>query len=156
MRRALSVMLLMGLATAPQALGDTTREQYVATVEPICKASAERNAKILKGVRPKVKRELYARASRQVLRAASALRGTVNSLDAVEKPAADAVTLGEWIAKLRDEAAMLQKVGKLIKAEKAFQAQKQGVRLRRLSDQANALVLQFGFQHCRLEPAKFT
>lgn len=151
---ALTAALLLA---APAAFGaELTREEYVARVEPICKANTEANARIFKGAKEEVKAGELKRASARFTRATAAFEKTIEQLKAIPQPAADATKLGKWIGFLEVERSFLAKIGKALAAEQKSQAQVYLVRLTRNSTLANNAVLGFGFQYCQIDPSRFS
>jgi len=149
---AAALTLAAGLASAEEI----TREQYKASVEPICKANSEANEHILKGVQAKVKAGKLKPAGRQFTRAATALKRTLGQIRAKPEPPADEEKLGEWQKRISGEANLLQRVGKALIEEKRHRAEVLSVRLVSDARLTNALVVSFGFNHCRFEPSKYT
>jgi hypothetical protein len=150
---AFAVFLLM----APLALGaDLSRDEYVARVEPICKANTQANERILKGVRASVKSGAYDKAAAQFNRAAAALEKTLGQIEAVPQPSADEATLGKWLKYVGTEADLLRKAGSALKAHNKVQAQAQVVRLTHNANVANVLVAGFDFTNCKFDPTKFS
>jgi hypothetical protein len=144
-------------ATASLALAEeTSRSEYKAAAEPICKANAEANDHILKGVRTKVRQGKLAVAGGQFVRAATALRKTLRQLTALPRPEADAERLGEWLERVGDEADLLQQVGEALKVGNRRRAESLSAKLVSGARLTNAIVVPFGFQYCRFEPSKYT
>jgi hypothetical protein len=151
-KRVLSIAAVTALTVASLALAEeTTRSEYKATVEPICKQNAEANEDILAGVRAKVRQGKLKSAGRQFTRAAAALRSTLAKLRQVPPPAADAETLSEWLAGIEREASRLQETGKALIAGKRHRAETLVRKLTEGARETNAIVAGFGFHHCRLE-----
>lgn len=68
--------ILIALVWAVPSLAvETSRDEYVEAVEPICRANTEANEKILAGVRSKVRSGTLNAAARQFASAARALSG---------------------------------------------------------------------------------
>jgi hypothetical protein len=155
----LSVTLVMALLIAvPVAAAieaDPTRDEYIAAVEPICKANTEANSRILEGVKQQVQQGQLGPAGRRFIRAATALGKSVRQIAAVPRPSGDAVKLEKWIGYLKQEKVYLQKIGKALKAGNKFQAQKYAVQLNRNNNRANNTVISFDFNHCRIDSSKF-
>jgi hypothetical protein len=147
-----SLKLGMALALAVFAAvpivwaAELSRPEYVAKVEPICKANTEANERILEGVKQQVKQGDLVPAGRRFIRAATALGKTVRQIAAVPKPSVDAAKLETWIGYLKREKTYLQKIGKALKAE---------VQLNRNNNRANNTVISFGFDHCRIDSSAF-
>lgn len=138
------------------AAEEPTRAEYKAKVEPICKANTEANENILKGVRGKVRRGELGPAGRQFTRAAAALKKTLRQLKAVPKPPADEARLTEWLKRVGKQQALLQQVGEALIARKRRKAETLSVKLVSGARLTNAIVVGFGFNHCRFEPSKYT
>jgi hypothetical protein len=141
----------------PVALGaeETTREQYVAAVEPICKQNSEANSRILKGVKDQVKQDKLVPAGKRFVRASSALGKAVTKIAAVPQPSADAAKLTKWVGYLKQEKTFLQKIGQALKAKDKFHAQKLAVELNKNNNKANNTVISFGFEECRIDSSRF-
>ena len=82
---------------------NTTREGYVAAVEPICKANTEASGKILKGVKGEVRAGKLKPAAAKFARAATALKKTWRQLSAVPKPTADTAKLSKWLGYVKTD-----------------------------------------------------
>jgi hypothetical protein len=158
-----SSLPLLGLATVvallvavPVALAaELTREEYVARVEPICKANTEANSRILEGVKDQVKDGKLVPAGKRFIRASNALGKSVTQIAAVPRPEADATKLTKWIGYLKSEKSYLFDIGKALKAGNKFKAQKLAVKLNRNNNQANNTVISFGFKECRIDSSRF-
>lgn len=134
---------------------ELTRDEYVARVEPICKNNSEANSRILKGVKQQVQKGDLVPAGKRFIQASTALGKSVTQIAAVPQPAEDAAKLGKWIGYLKKEKVYLQKIGKYLKAEDKYRAQKQAVELNRNNNRANNTVISFGFHECRIDSSKF-
>jgi len=155
--RKLSLVIFAAvfLGAFPALAAETTRDEYVQAVEPICKKNAEANATILKGVRQNVKNGKLKKASRQLFAAAKALKRTREQLLKVPKPSEDAAQLTKWLKGVKTEAELLEAVArKLAKGEKN-PAVRMAIRLENNARQTNNLVLDFEFRYCRFNPGKF-
>jgi hypothetical protein len=146
---ALAVCASMALAE------ELTREQYVERVEPICKKNSDANSRILAGVKQQVQKGELVPAGKRFIRASTALGKSVTQIAAVPQPAADTAKLGQWIGYLKKEKVYLQKIGKYLKAEDKYHAQKQAVELNNNNNKANNTVINFGFHECRIDSSKF-
>lgn len=152
---ALFVALLVVAPVAAAIEAEPTRPEYVAAVEPICKSNTEANSRILDGVKQQVQKDQLVPAGKRFVRAATALGKAVTRIAAVPKPVADKPKLEKWIGLLRNEKALLQKIGQALKAKNKFKAQKSAVDLNRNNNRANNTVISFGFNHCRIDSSKF-
>ncbi len=152
---ALAMALLVAVPAALAAEGELTREEYVAQVEPICKANTEANSRILKGVKGQVQKGDLAPAGRRFVRASTALGKAVTQIDKVPRPVADNAKLTKWIGYLRKEKTFLQQIGSALKSKDKFQAQKLAVELNKNNNKANNTVISFGFDECRIDSSRF-
>jgi hypothetical protein len=141
------VLLAASLAFA----AEVTRSEYKQSVEPICQRNAEANEDILAGVRAKVQQGKLKPAGRQFKRASRALRATLTKLRQVPQPAADTETLGEWLQGVEREADLLGDTGEALIAGKRRRAETLVRKLTEGARETNAIVVGFGFHHCRLE-----
>ena len=161
MQRSTSSLFMLAVATAvallvsvPVAQADE-RSEYVAQVEPICKANTEANTRILKGVKGQVQKGDLAPAGQRFIRAAGALGKAVTQIASVPQPPADAVKLTKWIGYLKSEKTYLRQIGGALKAENKFKAQKLAVKLNNNNNKANNTVISFGFDECRIDSSRF-
>jgi hypothetical protein len=156
-RRAATLGVALALAVVPAAgAAETTRDEYVARVEPICKRNTEVNERIFAGAKEEVKEGRLKLASTHFAKAETALKKTIRQLKAVPRPAADEAKLGKWLGYLETEASYLGRIGKALAAGQKGEAQTLSVRLDRNSNLANDSVLAFGFDYCRLEASRFS
>lgn len=146
-----ALVLLVPLANA----AEISRAEYVAKVEPICKANTEANKKIFKGAKEEVKAGELKKGATHFFRAATALGKTIKQLKAVPQPTADEAKLKKWLGYLETEQSYFKRIGEALAAEDKPKAQSLSVRLNRNSNLANNTVLAFGFDHCRIDPTKF-
>lgn len=154
-RIKLSALLALAVlvASAAIAVADTTRDDYVATVEPICKKNADANNRILKGVHKLVKQNKLKPAGAKFLKASAALTTTQKQLAAVPQPSADAAKLTKWLGYIKTEAALLKKAGKALKAGNKNKASNYIVTLDHDTNLANTTVVTFHFHYCVGKPS---
>jgi hypothetical protein len=154
---ALAVAVALALiAVAPVAsAAEISREEYVARAEPICKTNVLANKRIFKGVKGKVKTGKLRSASRHFFRAATAFATTIRQLAAVPPPTADEARLAKWLDLLRAEEAIVREIGAALAAGDKHKASSYSVDLNANSNRANNTVLGFGFDYCRIDPARF-
>lgn len=146
-------LALLGAGLAQAA--ETTRGEYVAKVEPICKANTNANKRILRGVKSEVKRGKLKLAARKLMRAAAALQKTLWELKGVPKPAADQARLAKWLGYVKVEVGLLRRIGKKLKAGDKVGAYAMEVRLEHNANLANNTVLEFEFNYCLFDRSKF-
>lgn len=153
---AASALALVALAAPLAVAAEISRDEYKATVEPICKRNTEANKRIFKGAKAEVKAGKLKQASQHFFRAAVALRKTNSELGEVPQPTADEARLAKWLDYLGVEASYLDRIGAALKKERKAQAQALAVRLNRNSNLANNAVLPFGFRYCKIQPGRFS
>jgi hypothetical protein len=149
---ALAFCLAVSMASAAEV---SEREEYVAKLEPICKANVQANERIFKGTRQEVRAGKLKLASRHFFRAARAFAKTVRNLAVVPRPQADTTRLARWFRILKTETAILRKVGKALAAEDRHKAVRYTAELIRNSSKANNTVISFNFNYCRIESSRF-
>lgn len=155
-RIGLALVAAALLAMPATATGqELTRAEYVERLEPICKANANANARILKGVKGQVQKGQLVPAGKRFVRASRALGRSVNQMARVPRPSADAPRLKTWFTLLNRQRDFLRKIGQALQAKNKFRAQKLAVQLNRNNNRANNSVISFGFKHCRIDSSKF-
>lgn len=153
---ALLVALLVAVpALAAEGEAELTRDEYVAKLEPICAANGKANSRILKGVKGQVQKGRLGPAGKRFIRASGALGRSVRQMGRVQKPSADTAKLNQWFRYLLKEKAFLQLIGKALKTNNKFKAQKLAVNLNKNNNRANNTVIAFGFKECRIDSSKF-
>jgi hypothetical protein len=149
---ALAATLVVGEV----ARADITRADYVAQVEPICKANTDANRRILKGARTRAKKGKTKAAAKQFSRASIAFGNAVAQLKAVPQPPEDTTILTSWLGHLDKETLYLGRIARDLRKKQLNRAQADGLQLKRNADIANDTVISFPFTYCRINPAKFT
>jgi hypothetical protein len=145
----------LALLALPASAAETSRGEYVDVVEPICKRATLANRGILRGVETMIRKGKLQRAADRFIRAATALESVIGKLAPVPRPASDAERLSEWLRHARKGAALLRRIGNLLKEDRRAQAERLAPRLLREARRANATVVGFDFNYCRLNPARF-
>ena len=149
------------LAVAGPAYGEIlpgtipTREEYVATVDPICEKNTLANKRILKGASEKVKAGRLAAAGQHFTRAATAFGRSVREITAVPRPTADSPRLEKWFTFLKRVQANLGKVGKALKQGNKVKATHEKIAAERSANASNNVSFIFGFRHCALKASQF-
>jgi hypothetical protein len=144
------------LTTAALALAaETTRAEYVAAVEPICRANTKANERILVGVKTEVRQGKLKPAAAQFAKAAAALKQTLAELRAVPQPTADKPRLTRWLGYVKGEAELFVATAPDLKAGQKAAAEHNSTRLTSEANLANNQVLPFEFTYCRAEPSRF-
>jgi len=153
---AVAGLMALALGVPMAAAAELSRDEYVARVEPICKANTEANKRIFRGAESEVKAGEFAKASTHFKRAVIAFERTIKLLKGVPQPAEDEARLSKWIGYLEAESSLLGKIGKALAGGDKYKAQNYSVRLNRNSNLANNTVLGFGFDYCRIDPSRFS
>jgi len=149
----LGTMALLVVVSSAQA--ETTRDQYVVQAEAICKQNLKQNSKILKGVRAQIKKGKTKKASVKFKKAGKAFGAALNRVQALEEPVADGATLSTWMVKLRPLVGGLMRISKALKKNKINSAQRLAVKLQNKGQQANNVVVGYGFSACLIRPGRF-
>jgi hypothetical protein len=152
---AIGVALAAAVPSALAIANPPTEAEYVETVEPICKANADANSRILTGVKKQVQQGDLAPAGRRFVHASSVLGGAVSQIAQVPKPTEDAAKLTKWIGLLRQQQTGLLQVGKALKANDKPGAEKAAKQLSHANQKAKATVISIPFKECRLESSRF-
>jgi len=150
-----ALALALVLAAVPVVRADQASDEYKAQAEPICKKNVQANKRIFKGAKQEVNRGELKKASKHFFRAATAFGKTINELAAVPQPEGSETKLGKWFDLLRNEQAIIKKIGQALAAEKRNKAESYSVELNRNTNKANNTVLTFGFDYCRLDSSRF-
>lgn len=157
--RALALTLVATAIFAATALATTsptqTREGYTEAVEPICKINSKANERLLHGVRKQIKAGQLKPAATRFARAAIAFEKGTKQIARVPQPTADSSRLNGWIGLLRKETTILHKISKALAAGKKGAATHESAVLSQNGTKANAAVLAFEFNYCKIEQARF-
>ncbi len=152
---AFVIALLAAVSAAAAAEGELTRDEYVTRVDPICKANAKANARILKGVKGQVQHGGLVPAGKRFIRASSVFGRTTAKIARIPQPGSDTAKLAKWIRYLKKEESFLRRIGQLLKSNKKNPAYKEAVRLKSNNNRANSAIVGYGFQHCSIDQSKF-
>jgi hypothetical protein len=154
---ALALSMLAALPiVAHAAESEVTRESYVASVEPICKANKSSSDRLLKPVKSLVKSDELKQASQRFTKAAAALERAQTQLAAVPQPPADAAKLTKWLAGIRAEARLMRTIAAKLKQANKARASSLVVKLTHDANTTNNLVIVFQFDYCKIDPGKYT
>ena len=159
MKRTLTTVALVFAATAVVVAAawaaDPTREEYVATIDPICKKNVDSNKKVLKGVGALVKAGKLKVAASRFTQVAANFGRTIKSVEAIPRPPEDSPRLEKWFKFLKIVQKNLAEVGKALKEENKIRASHEKIRAERSSNAANNVSFVFGFHYCNLRPGQF-
>jgi hypothetical protein len=143
------VVALLAVVPAALAAEEPTRDEYVRTVDLICKKNEKANSRILEGVEAQIKKKhQLVPAGNRFLRASTSFGRAVGEIVRVPQPAADKPKLGQWIGQLHLEQSLLRNIGKALKSEKTGRANHLAVSLKNANQRANNIVFSFQFRYC--------
>lgn len=159
MRRTIAITMslaaaLLGAATAPAAEAPT-RDEYVDTLEAVCKPDAEATQRAMKGARGDVRAERLKPAARKFAKATSIFGGTVREISAVPRPSADTERLAKWFTYLNRQESYLGQITAQLRKENAIKAQRLTARFIHNGNLANNVVLAFGFDWCSFKFSRY-
>lgn len=154
---ALSAALLP-LAAAPSAAAaaeELSRPEYVAELEKICRPGSEATQRAVRGVRADIRAERLAIAGAKFARAQRIFAHTVSLISTVPRPQADRRTLARWFAALGRERIHLGRVADALRADDVARFQRTSADFIHQGNQANVVVVSFGFNYCSFKPSRF-
>jgi hypothetical protein len=152
---AAALAAIAAILALPAFAAEVSRTEYKAAAEPICKANAQANERILAGVRKEVQQGRLKPAAARFSKASRALKETLRELEQVPRPAADEARLAKWFSLVKAEADLFATGGKKLAAGDKAGAEHIVTKLTQNASKANLQVLPFGFRYCRLEPSRF-
>lgn len=145
-------LLLVAAALAAEA---PTREEYVATLERICKPEALKTQRVSKGARADIQAERFTAAAPRFARASRIFSGTVTRISAVPRPEADGERLRKWFVYLGRQEEYLRQITAQLRADHGVQAQRLTARFIHNGNLANNVVLAFGFKYCSFDFSRY-
>jgi hypothetical protein len=149
------VMLLLSASMALGASLDEERDAYKDQVEPICKQNRQANERVLKGVKKNIQNGKLKLAGTQFAKGAAALKKARTQLAAVPQPSADSARLTKWLALIKTEVGLFEKVSKKLTAGDKRGAQRMALQLTSTVNRANNTVLAYEFRYCRVQSSQF-
>lgn len=159
MRKSIGVFCAVVLATAVSvpalAASSDSSEDYVATLDPICKRDAKRNSKLLDGTEAMVTKGKFAAPARKWAKAARNFRRTLKRLEAIPSPPSDATVLKRWFRQMHAQQKLMKAMVKALKAKSTKRANKLKLKLLRNSNKANNTIFLFDFRHCIIVPEMY-
>ena len=146
-------ILLVGLVAAAfaPAAEAPTRDEYVTTLEKICKPDALATQRVMKGARADVRKERFKVAARKFAKATAIFTGTLRQIKAVPRPSADTKKLAKWFGYLDRQEDYLRQITAALREGKGIEAQRLTARFIHNGNLANNVVLPFGFDYCSFE-----
>lgn len=150
------ILLLAALAVAPASAAEApTREDYVQRLEGICGPGATRTERTMDGVKADVRAERLASAAAKFAKANRIYAGTVAAMSAVTRPTADRERLEKWFAYLSRQVSYLRQIAAQLRGGHAIKAQRLTARFIHNGNQANNVVLAFGFDYCSFKFSRY-
>lgn len=150
----LAVALSIAAATAPAAEAPT-RDEYVTELEKICKPDAEATQRAMKGARADIRAERFDVAAKKFAKATRIFGGNVKQISARPRPTADAERLSRWFAYLRRQEDYLGQITEQLRRDHPTKALRLIQRFIHTGNQANNVVLAFGFHWCSFEFSRY-
>lgn len=148
-----AALLLVAAAPAAETL---TRDEYVTSLEAICKPDNEATQRAMKGARADIQAERLSVAAAKFARATRIFAGTVSGMEAVvPRPTADRRKLGRWFGYLNDQKGYLQGVTTQLRADRPVKAQRLIARFIHAGNLANNVILPFGFESCTFKFSRY-
>jgi hypothetical protein len=130
----------------------TTRSDYAAQVDPICKEETDANRGLLRGVNRLIAKGEFGLASSRFAQTAVALGRTRQRIAPVPRPPADVPRLSRWLKLLKGQEALLRKMATALQQRRRPLVQALAQQLLRGAKRINHVVIGFDFEHCRLNP----
>lgn len=154
---AITIFFAVGLfaaAVAPAAEAPT-RDEYVESLEKVCKPDALATQRAMKGARADVRAERLKPASRKFAKATKIFGGTVTEMSAAPRPAADTAKLSKWFTYLKRQESYLAQITTQLRKGHAIKAQRLTARFIHTGNLANNVVLAFGFNWCSFKFSRY-
>jgi hypothetical protein len=152
---ALSVAAATTSAAEEPRATDSSRTEYVARLERICKPGSDATERAVHGVRADVRAERFAVAAGRFDRARRIFSKTVTSIVIVPRPPADASTLKRWFTALGKEKVYLGQIVKTLRANDIAGFERVSADFIHEGNRANNAVVSFGFNYCDFKPTRF-
>lgn len=151
-----AVVGALALGAIAAAAAGPTRSEYVSRLEQICKPRAEATARTMDGVRADVRKRRYAVAAGKFDAAGRIFGATVAAIAAVPRPGGDAAALTSWFSQLKRQQRYLEEISAQLRAGEAIKAQHLTAAFIHSGNQANDVVLAYGFDYCRFKFSRFS
>lgn len=146
---ALALLALPALAAAQGGYDtDPTREQFVAKADPKCKRANAKSNKQFEPVEKLVRKGKYKAAGEKLVRGEEYQLKLYKKLGKLDRPPADAKTIGKWLKTLKQGSKTWIDAGRDLK-RKRFRAADAGLEeADALFKKARKKVKGFGFRYC--------
>lgn len=155
--RILAVALLATLFASSFAIASEgpSREEYVSTLERICKPRALATQRVMKGARADLSAERWQVVAHKFARATALFDATVKGMSPVTRPSNDVETLHRWFHYLKRQEDYLKRITAQVRARHAIAAQRLVARFIHNGNLANNVVIGFGFNYCRFKFSRY-
>lgn len=127
---------------------DPTREQFVAEADPLCKKANAKTARIFKPIEKLVRKGELRAAGRKLIRGERIQLRLVGRLSEIDRPPADASTIGSWLRLTKRGIRTSIEAGRELKREKLRRAARTLDRADELFKKGARKVRGFGFKYC--------
>jgi hypothetical protein len=152
---ALPILIAM-LAAAPAPAAEApTRDEYVATLEKVCKPDALATQRTMKGARGDVRHERFKVAAQKFAKATTIFGGTVRQIKVFPRPSADVKKLTKWFGYLDRQQVYLRQITAALRESEGIKAQRLTARFIHNGNLANNVVLAFGFNYCSFKFSRY-
>lgn len=132
-----------------------SRDDYVATLESICKPGMKETQKAMRGARLDVRKERNAIAAHKFDRGTVTYEATLKKIARVPRPEADVPKLKEWFDRLDRQTQYMREMADRLRADEGIKAQRLLARFIHNGNQANNLTLAFEFDWCAFRYSRF-
>ena len=153
------LVVFAGLAAtsvaAASAAEAPTRAEYVLRLETVCKPDALATQRAMRGARADVDAERFRAAAAKFAKGAAIFGSTVRQITQVPRPSKDARRLETWFEYLNRQESYLQQITEQLRLDHPVRAQKLLPRFIHNGNQANYVVLSFGFNYCSFKFSRY-
>lgn len=147
--------LIFASAAGADEVAPPTRAEYVARLEGICKPRARATKRAVRGMRADLRAERLAIAAAKFARALRLFAATVRDISPLPRPSADRSTLSRWFGYLNQEEENLRHIVAVLHANRPVAFQHASARFVKSGEQADSVVLAFGFNYCYFKLSRF-
>jgi hypothetical protein len=153
---ATALMLALGIGDAiAQTAQAPTRDEYVSSLEKVCKPGAEATRRAMKGVRADVREDRIPLATSKFGKAAKIFGHTIAKIARHPRPSADLKRLKKWFTYLNRQEDYLQEITAQLRVGHKIKAQRLTGRFIHNGNLANNVTLAFGFDFCSFKFSRY-
>jgi hypothetical protein len=136
------------LAAASIAVAGTTREAYIATVDPMCKQTDRKTRRALRDYRETLNQHRHQRAARILLRGLRIYARSVRRLKEIEPPPADAALIAKWLGLETDDIAVTRRMATALRRERFARYNRLVRKSIDLEHRIDRTLRGYGFRYC--------